>query len=187
MDHYLDLQILDDPEFAAPQLMSALYNKLHRALVQLNSQHIGISLPKAKSHSAFLGKVLRLHGSAADLDALMCLSWLTGMRDHLAIGDLLPVPAQVQYRVVRRVQVQSNPERLRRRCIKRHDVDVAEATRRYPDAVAKQLDLPFVVLRSQSTGQQFRLFIEQGELLASPVAGVFSAYGLSASASIPWF
>ncbi len=33
MNHYLDLHLLPDPEFSAAQLMSALFAKLHRALV----------------------------------------------------------------------------------------------------------------------------------------------------------
>ena len=33
MDHYVDIDVRTDPEFPAHQLMSALYAKLHRALV----------------------------------------------------------------------------------------------------------------------------------------------------------
>ncbi|WP_152482130.1 type I-F CRISPR-associated endoribonuclease Cas6/Csy4, partial [Dickeya sp. DW 0440] len=36
-------------------------------------------------------------------------------------------------------------------------------------------------------GQPFLLFVEHGPLQDTPVAGVFSSYGLSATATIPWF
>lgn len=187
MDYYLELKILDDPEFVPSQLMNALFGKLHRALVQLDNQRIGVSFPEAKTDKPYLGKRLRLHGTAADLDALMCLSWLTGMRDHMVLGEMLSVPESVQYRVVRRVQAHSNLERLQRRCIKRHGVDEQEARRRYSAASAQHVELPFVSIRSQSTGQHFRLFVEQGKLLTEPQTGVFSCYGLSATATVPWF
>lgn len=48
-------------------------------------------------------------------------------------------------------------------------------------------DLPWLNLRSLSTGQSFRLFIRHGELLSAPVVGMFSTYGLSATATVPWF
>ncbi|WP_075204014.1 type I-F CRISPR-associated endoribonuclease Cas6/Csy4, partial [Serratia marcescens] len=42
-------------------------------------------------------------------------------------------------------------------------------------------------LKSLSTGQHFRLFVKQGQLQEKPTPGVFSFYGLSASATVPWF
>ncbi|WP_244588639.1 type I-F CRISPR-associated endoribonuclease Cas6/Csy4, partial [Escherichia coli] len=41
---------------------------------------------------------------------------------------------------------------------------------------------PFV-----TSQQQFKLFIRHGDLLTEPVKGEFSSYGLSATATIPWF
>lgn len=38
MDHYIDILLLPDPEFPASMLMGALYNKLHKALVVLDSR-----------------------------------------------------------------------------------------------------------------------------------------------------
>ena len=44
MAHFLDIQLLPDPELSAPVLMSALYAKLHRALVLGNSNAGGIAI-----------------------------------------------------------------------------------------------------------------------------------------------
>lgn len=44
-----------------------------------------------------------------------------------------------------------------------------------------------VQVKSLSNGQSFLLFIEQGMLRSTPTAGEFSAYGLSAIATVPWF
>ena len=109
------------------------------------------------------------------------------MRDHTAVGPVLPVPALKGYRVVRRVQAKSNPERLRRRLVARKGVSAEEARQAIPDSVAELLDLPFVVINSRTTGQQFRLFVEHLPVRDEPVTGPFSAYGLSPVATVPWF
>lgn len=187
MDHYLDLKLLPDPEFPAPQLMSALLAKLHRGLHDLRRTDVGISFPDVERANRGLGARLRLHGSAEALDRLMALNWLTGMHDHLHLSQLATIPAQVRWRCVSRVQVDSNPDRPRRRLIKRHGISEAEACQRIPDSAGKRCDLPYATLRSNGSGNRFRLFIRHGPLLDAPSTGAFSAYGLSAQASIPWF
>lgn len=187
MDHYVDIEVRPDPEFPAPQLMSALYAKLHRALVAQGGTRIGVSLPGVEVDVPQLGTRLRLHGELAVLSALLASDWLTGMRDHVALTQPARVPDLAQYRVVRRVQVKSSPERLRRRLMRRHELDEQEARQRIPDAAARFAHLPFVQLRSASTGQTFRLFIDHGPLRSSAVTGDFNAYGLSQGATIPWF
>ncbi|MFJ4141470.1 type I-F CRISPR-associated endoribonuclease Cas6/Csy4 [Pseudomonas sp. NPDC089734] len=187
MDHYLDLQLLPDPEFAATYLMSALMSKLHRGLHDLRRDDIGISFPGVEGKGAGLGDRLRLHGSAQALDALLALNWLTGMRDHVRVGNLSTVPSGAQHRRVSRVQVDSNPERARRRLIKRHGLTEEQARERIPDNAAKRCNLPFTQLRSHSNDQTFRLFIQHGPLQASAQPGVFNSYGLSGTATVPWF
>ncbi|MEO7160244.1 MAG: type I-F CRISPR-associated endoribonuclease Cas6/Csy4 [Polaromonas sp.] len=187
MDHYVDIDVRPDPEFPAHQLMSALYAKLHRALVAQESTGIGVSFPGVDSQAPYLGTRFRLHGSQAALAALLESDWLTGMRDHVALTPLRPVPPAAQYRAVKRVQVKSSPERLRRRLMRRHGIDEQQARERIPDESAQLTHLPFVQLRSTSTGQFFRLFIDHGPVQPGAVAGDFNAYGLSHRATIPWF
>lgn len=185
MDAYLELQLLPDPEFPPAMLMNALFAKLHRALVSHGEGQIGISFPDVGSGQ--LGQRLRLHGQAFDLEKLMASNWLQGMRDHLAAFAIRPVPDGASHRIVRRVQAQSNPERLRRRLIRRKGIGADEARAAIPDSTAQRLSLPSLEISSQSTGQTFRLFIEHQPPQATTSPGTFSAYGLSNEASIPWF
>ncbi len=187
MDHYLEIRLLPDPEFKTTVLMNALFAKLHRALFDLDARHIGISFPAADPERPTLGDHLRLHGASGDLHNLMELQWLTGMRDHTVIRGPAMVPGQVRFRVVRRVQAKSNPERLRRRLAKRKGLTEDEAKRAIPQAIAERLNLPYVTIKSRSTGQDFRLFIDQMPLTNHAISGAFSHYGLSATATIPWF
>lgn len=185
MDAYLELQLLPDPEFPPAMLMNALFAKLHRALVSHGEGRIGISFPDVGSGQ--LGQRLRLHGQAGDLEQLMAGNCLQGMRDHLAAFAIRPVPDGASHRIVRRVQAQSNPERLRRRLIRRKGVGAQEARAAIPDSAAQRLNLPWLEISSQSTGQTFRLFIEHLPIQATASPGSFSAYGLSNEASVPWF
>lgn len=187
MDSYIELQLLPDPEFPATTLMNALFAKLHRGLVGSGDGRVGISFPDVAQKEACLGSRLRLHGQAADLEKLMALNWLQGMRDHLSCGPLSAVPANASYRVVRRVQAKSSPERERRRLIARKGVSPEAAIWAIPDSAAHRLSHPYLVLASQSTQQQFRLFVEHLPLQDQAIPGSFNAYGLSAGATVPWF
>lgn len=187
MDAYLDIRLLPDPEFAPTLLMNSLFGKLHRGLVEHGGGSIGVSFPDVGNNGRALGERLRLHGHGTDLERLMGLNWLAGMRDHTSVTDIADVPAMAKTRIVRRVQAKSNPERLRRRLIVRKGISIEQAMQDIPDSAAEKLALPYLVLTSQSTGQQFRLFVEHLAIQEIAVKGKFSAYGLSSTATIPWF
>jgi len=187
MDAYLEIRLRPDPEFMPTTLMNALFSKLHRGLVAHGRQNIGVSFPDVGKQGRSLGERLRLHGSKADLEQLMALNWMVGMRDHSMMSAIMEVPDHAQSRVVRRVQAKSNPERQRRRLIARKGISPEQAVQAIPDDAAEMLKLPYLILTSQSTGQQFRLFVEHAAVQKKPVDGTFSAYGLSSTATVPWF
>ncbi len=187
MDSYIELQLLPDPEFPANMLMNALFAKLHRGLVSSGEGRVGISFPDVEQKGVGLGARLRLHGAAVDLERLMSANWLQGMRDHLSCSQVRPIPENAAYRVVQRVQAKSSPERERRRLIARKGISAEAAVQAIPDSAAEMLRLPYVLLTSQSTQQQFRLFVEHLPVQNEPVRGAFSAYGLSSTATVPWF
>jgi len=188
MDHYQDLKILPDPEFSPPMLLNALFAKLHRQLAAQQSTQVGISFPKIDPQRPTLGKVLRLHGTHQALSNLHQQSWIKGMRDHLEMGEISPIPENVQHCQIRRVQAKSNAARLRRRYQKRHEgVTEADAQKLIPDSVEKRLNLPFLQLKSESTNQRFCLFIEQRPAQEHAQQGEFNSYGLSRDATVPVF
>ena len=187
MDHHVDIDLRSDPETAPHQLMSALFATLHRSLVARTGSRIGVSFPGVDAKGPHLGTRLRLHGSLPELSSLLSTDWLGALHDHLTVHAPAAVPATAQHRVVQRVQTKSNPERLRRRLMRRHGLDETEAARRIPDEVARFAQLPFVQLRSTSTGQTYRVFIKHGPMFEVPEPGDFGAYGLSRTGTVPWF
>lgn len=187
LDHFVDLDLSPDPDLQVAHLMSALFAKLHRALVGQSIDDIGVSFPEFKADVPCLGRRMRLHGERDSLERLLDTGWLQGMRDHVVLGRVTLVPPHARHRVVRRVQVQSSPERMRRRLMRRHGLDAIQARQRIPDSAARFVHAPFVQLRSASTGQSFRLFIEHGPLVGGACPGRFTTYGLSQAATVPWF
>ncbi len=187
MDAYLEITVRPDPEFGPQLLLDALMGKLHRGLVLAETDAIGVSFPGHSVKPRGLGNRLRLHGTADHLSRFMARPWLTGMADHLVMGAIQPLPAGVRHRVVRRVQPKTNAQRLRRRYQKRHNVSEDEARLRIPDTIEKSVSLPFVTLRSASTNQRFALFVDHGPLQNEAISGCFNSYGLSQTATIPWF
>ncbi|MFC6841033.1 type I-F CRISPR-associated endoribonuclease Cas6/Csy4 [Xanthomonas theicola] len=188
MQHYLDLHLRPDPDTAAHHLLAALYARLHRGLVELDTTQIGVSFPGHDDTAPSLGSHLRLHGAESALERLMATPWLKGIGEHLSLSGVALVPAGSSHRQVTRVQAKSSPARLRRRAMRRHGWDAATAAERLPEAAAERLRLPFVTLGSRSTGQAaFPLFIRHGPLLPQARQGPFNRYGLSHEATVPWF
>jgi len=187
MDHYIDIRLRPDPELASAHVMDALFGKLHLALVARQSGDVGICFPGVVAGRTGLGDMMRLHGDAKTLDGVMGTRWLAGLLDYVHVGNNAAVPGDTPHRVVRRVQTKSSAERIRRRQMRRHGYDEGQARDRVPDSVERMLASPYVNLRSASTAQVFRLFIEHGPLLAVPQSGRFSLYGLSPQATVPWF
>ena len=86
--------------------------------------------------------------------------------------------------MVRRVQAKSAHNK-RRRSVAKGWLSEEEAQVRIPDAQQKAMSLPYAEMHSLSTQSRMRLYIEHGPLLDKPVAGMFNAYGLSTTATIP--
>ncbi|MFA9441617.1 type I-F CRISPR-associated endoribonuclease Cas6/Csy4 [Uliginosibacterium sp. sgz301328] len=187
MDHYIDIRVRPDPEIATAHILNALADRLHLALVGLEARDIGISFPRFRSDRPSLGDTLRLHGTSAALSALMVKGWAVMLADYVEVGAATPVPIGAKHRVVVRRQATSNADRVRRRQMKRQGWSEEEARARIPDSIEKRLDLPYLELRSRSTGQPYRLFIEHRPCQNEAVRGNFNAFGLSASATVPWF
>ena len=186
MDSYLEFILLPDPEIATTVLMSELFGHIHLALVEKGEGQVGVSFPLVKQAGG-LGGVLRLHGESPRLSVIKKALRLGALVGYLEVVGPRDVPENVSHRVVRRVQAKSNPARLRRRLMRRHGMTLEQATKQIPDEAKKTLKLPFINLKSASTGRLFPLFIKHEENQAEPSLGQFSTYGLSTSGTVPWF
>ncbi|MGH1541495.1 MAG: type I-F CRISPR-associated endoribonuclease Cas6/Csy4 [Arenicella sp.] len=183
MNYYIDIKVLPDPEFEASTLMNALFAKCHRILGQIGDGEVGVSFP---SHGKTLGTTLRLHGSQAKLKALMTESWLKGLRDYTDISGVLEVPDSASYRTVARIHTKSSHNK-RKRSVSKGWLTAEEAAEKITDDDKHRLELPFARLTSLSNKNPYQVFIRHGELSDQPTQGSFSSFGLSKTATIPWF
>ncbi len=158
----LEIKILPYPEFSATVLMNALFAKLHRALVSIKNDNLGISFPQFDKKN--LGDQLRLHGTEEDLNRLMAMNWIKGLRDYTKVSEIQPIPNNVKYRIVKRKQVKSNVERLKRRSVKKSQLTQEEIDKKFSAFKEQRLKLPYLQLQSSSTSQYFKLFISHGDL-----------------------
>lgn len=183
MNHYLDIKLFPDAEIASSVLMNAVYIKLHKVLCDLGSTAIGVSFPK---YGVTLCDLLRLHGNEARLSALRQPNWLGGMSGYCTLSEIKEVPADTKHRTISRKQTTMSQSKLNR-LLKRGSITEEDVKNYKAKMFTKGLDNPYVELVSGSNGQRHRRYIEFGPLLDKPVPGSFDQFGLSKTATVPWF
>ena len=183
MNHYIDILIKPDAEMRENVLLNKVYAKFHKALCTLKSTDIGGSFPRYK---IILGNVLRIHGSEARLVELQAINWLGGLSGYCDMSAIQTVPKNVAYRTISRTQPNMTKAKLRR-LIKRGTIP-AENCKAYKAKMFQQgLDNPYLELESVSNGHKYRRYIQFGDLQEQSVLGEFDSFGLSKTATIPWF
>lgn len=184
MLYYIDIQVLPDLETSAPVLMNNLFAKLHRQLAAVGNGAVGISFPNA--HKT-LGDTLRLHGTQAALETMMANTWLKGLRDYTRVTAIIAIPSEIKgYQTVKRVQAKTANNK-RKRSIAKGWISADEAIHAIPNTAERRLTLPYVQIQSLSNQNVMRVFIEHSQVVSAATDGVFSSYGLSATATIPVF
>jgi len=183
MDFYIELQLKPDAEMRETELSSKVFTKFHKALVKLKTNQIGISFPKVHFK---LGRVLRIHGEENLLKELQELDWLGPLNGYCQLSNTLSVPKNTQYCIISEKRSNLSKAKLRR-LIARGSID-KEGEKRYKIKMLSQgFDNPYLDLFSSSTQQVHRKFFEFSDLKDKPIDGVFDSYGLSKTATIPWF
>lgn len=183
MEHYIDISIFPNSEFSETVLMNALYSKFHKALWALHSTSIGVSFPK---YHTILGSILRIHGEKKTLQQLHDLDWQGNMSDYCMVSAILSVPVYTKFRTVSRIQPTMHQSKLRR-LIKRGSIPENEISQYEEKMLSRYVDHPYVELRSGSNGHRHRRYIALGQLLEQPIPGEFDQFGLSKTATVPWF
>lgn len=192
MKYYLDITLLPDAEANIGFIWQKLYGQLHLALVEQQTENgnstIAVSFPEYRNNTFPLGSKLRLLASAEEqLRQLNLTKWLNRLSDYTHCTSIKEVPASVtKHARFRRVQFDTNVERLARRRMKRKGGTLEEALAHYAGFNDQQSNLPFVNIQSLSKDERFRLFIDQ-DILDQAEGGEFNCYGLSKTATVPWF
>lgn len=183
MNYYLDIVLKPDAEMRENVLMNKIYTKLHKALCDMQVNDVGISFPQWE---AMLGKQLRLHSNRERLEQLLAVNWLGGLAGYCDVSGVNTVPDNAQHRVISRVQTTMSNAKLQR-LIKRAGIDEVGIKAYKAKMFARGLDNPYVELESSSNGHKHRRYIKFGDLQSSAQVGDFDYFGLSKTATVPWF
>ena len=183
MEFYIDIKLHPDAEMPINRLLSAIYSKFHKALCDLESESIGVSFP---AHRVLLGNLIRIHGSSVKLAALQQLNWIGGLIGYCEVGQMQSVPENCKYRTLGRKQPTMTQAKLNR-LLKRGSITETEAKQYKAKMYAKGLDSPYLALQSGSNGHYHRRYIEFSVLQEKPITGQFDQFGLSRTATVPWF
>ncbi len=213
--HYIEMECLPNAEVSTGFLIGRLMHAIHLTLVESTpagqSSAVGVSFPDyrlgkpgvrgrrtAESPPGEEGVALqvgppigaRVRLFARDAATLGGLRWsrsMTGLGDYIERTAPRPVGDRVtRFAAFARHQPGGSPERLMRRAMRRHGLTEAQARQRYAGYRDQRCDLPYVDMRSESSGSRFRLFIERREVPPSDRWG-FSTYGLSPHVPLPLF
>ncbi len=191
MNHYLDITLLPDAEANLGFLWQKVYQQIHLALVENkvgeNQSLVAISFPEYGSKIFPLGSKLRLLAEEASLlESLNLPKWLNRLTDYCHYTSIKPTPDVKEYAVFRRKQFSSNVDRLARRRVKRKDETYEQALSHFEGFENEQSELPYINSQSLSGDKRFRLFIDKA-IKPNDVLGTFDCYGLSKTATVPWF
>lgn len=183
MNHYLDIHIQPDAEMHENELLNKVYTKLHKALYDLQTNDIGISFPE---YHTKLGKILRLHSSQTRLNQLQQHNWLGGLIGYCKLSAIQTIPNHTQHRTVSRIQPTMTTAKLQR-LITRGTIPQTAHQHYKTTMQTKSLKYPYLELQSTSNGHKHRHYIQLGSLQPTPTQGHFNHFGLSKTATIPWF
>jgi len=183
MDHYIDIHIQPDAEMRENVLLNLVFTKFHKVLCDLSATDIGISFPE---YRVKLGKLLRLHGIDTRLKTLQEKQWLGGLVGYCQISDIQPVPKNTQYRTISRVQTTMSPAKYRR-LLARGSITEEQKKQYKAKMFQKGLDNSYLELTSESNGQKYRRYIAFSDIVSTPQTGRFDQFGLSKTATVPWF
>ena len=185
MDYYQDIFVKPNTEMGLNVLLGKVYKKLHYALKEIRPYRIGVSFP---NYQTTLGNSIRLHCCETDLANLHICDWLGELISSCQVSNKEATPKKgIKYRTVSRWQSNMSKSKLRR-LVKRGSISGEEKQKYHSAMMMSQLTpLPYLVMKSGSTGQWHRRYFLMGDLTDVPTFGEFDSFGLSRQATIPWF
>jgi CRISPR-associated endonuclease Csy4 len=189
MDSYFNIKAIPDPEMLQSAVVGQLMQAMH-FLLPSYAGRVGLGFP-GYGQSRTLGGILRVHGSAEDVQKLENeVKDNSIFRSYALVTSVEKIPNRVNgYAEYRRFHVKG--ESHYRRLEKRHKARgtwTPELEKAIAEKYQEPMKCPHVALKSRSTGQpKFMLFVKKLER-GEAIGGVFNSYGLSVDgATVPLF
>ena len=200
MKYYIDITLIPDAEAGLGFLWQKVYQQVHIALVDnkvaANESLISIAIVKYADKAFPMGDKLRLlAGEKSALIDLNVTEWLSRFTDYCHVTSIKKVPDNIsKFAVYKRKSVKSLHKKAKSRATHLSKPYTEVLSFLINEGKYEDSSLPYVYLESQETkkyvgndGQfKFPLFIEQ-TITMEPKVGTFDCYGLSKTATVPYF
>ncbi|MFI3158260.1 MAG: type I-F CRISPR-associated endoribonuclease Cas6/Csy4 [Methylococcaceae bacterium] len=192
MNHYQDITLQADADIGLHFLWEKVYQQIHLGLVEMQDDDgkiaIGVALPDYNADRHQLGNKLRLLAETeVQLERFNASQWLSRLSDYVHLTGIRNIPERIQsHACYYRIQPKSSNARLARRKAKRENIGIEQALAALKKHPEQRSDAPYVWIKSQSSGERFRLFIGYVEQ-TEPFNAGFNVYGLSRQSSVPIF
>jgi CRISPR-associated endonuclease Csy4 len=192
MKQYVEITLLPCAEMPLHILTQQVYQALHLKFVEMKNENglqpVGVSFPKYDTEANTLGEKIRLFAPDVEtLERFNAKQTLRKLSDYVHVTSIRDVPTNVKtFGCFSRLQLKTNNLRLARRKAKRENVAVAVSLSKFVKHAEKRTTAPFVVIKSVSNGENFRLFVVYNEQANDNSAG-FGTYGLSSKSTVPIF
>lgn len=183
MDHYIDIQLKPNTDSRINILFNKVFTNFHKALFDMKASDIGVSFPNYK---VLLGDIIRIHSTQERLQQLSASNWLGDFACFCSVTSVQKVPESVNYRIISRKQQNMTNAKLKR-LMQRGSITEKEIKQYKVKMYSQGLSEAYIELESTSNGHKHRRYILFGELQPEPSQGKFDYFGLSQSATIPWF
>ncbi len=196
MKYYQDITLIPDMEVSIGFLWHKVFQQIHIGLAD-NKQPdgtsaIAVSFLEYNKAGFPLGSQLRLFTeSEQQLVQFNAGKWLERLQDYCHIKPIRQV-SDVKNFVRFQRKATKSPERKAQRLAEHLQKPVDEVIKyRKKNDLFNESKLPFINMESQASTEtgdknKFRLFIEQ-TFHDESIQGSFDCYGLSKTATVPWF
>lgn len=193
---YIEISCLPGADVNSGFLVGKVMGILHLCLVNLEKGQgynpVGVSFPDycfGDDVKPSIGGMIRLFArETSHLEILDLDSQLSRFEDYIHMRPITDLDRPgLKFAVFRRVQLRSSRERLIRRQVVRSGESENVIRARYQSFVEEQTRLPYVNMKSMSSGRQFRLFVQKQRVEKPSANWQFSSYGLSSSIPVPDF
>lgn len=198
MNYYQEVTIIEQGDVSLHHVTSAVYERIHTALCDHGNGYtvnIGISFPmyqySEKSNKGDLGKKIRLFSKTAEeLELIQLALTLESYDDYIHITSIKEVGKKPTHYEVYSRHRQKHPHkkatRLQAHLIKKYgqerfdeEFGSYEAVLQRCIATTTVLNLPLVMLKSNSNGHQYDVRLKREKIKNPTDAFLFNTYGLS--------
>lgn len=197
MNYYIELTLIDNPDFSFFELWSKLYQQIHLAFVEQkdgNNQIIyGVSFPKYRlvnqKQLGFLGNKIRIFADSLEaLEQLNLKHWLERLQDyvHVLSARKVPVDKINGYATYFKVNPKLTIEQRILHQAERRGISIQEAEEHFRALDLTETFEPYINMKSQTNDMNFRLIIGKKRIDKANV-GKFGSYGLSRTSTVPEF